>query len=70
MIVMAEHTKPNQQTRSEEAPRPARTTSVIAAAHRKRLPKRTSNPLDPGVADHEKEMAERGANQQGEGRLP
>jgi hypothetical protein len=26
--------------------------------------------LDPEVADHEQEMAERGVNQQGEGRIP
>jgi hypothetical protein len=26
--------------------------------------------LDPKVAEHEKEMMERGANQQGEGKLP
>jgi hypothetical protein len=26
--------------------------------------------LDPEVAEHEREMGERGANQQGEGRLP
>ncbi|HEY5013602.1 MAG TPA: hypothetical protein VIK61_12985 [Acidimicrobiia bacterium] len=29
-----------------------------------------TNELDPKVAEHYEEMAERGANQQGEGRLP
>ena len=28
------------------------------------------NPADPAVAEHEREMAERGAHQQGEGRVP
>ncbi len=26
--------------------------------------------VEPGVADHEREMAERGAHQKGEGRIP
>ena len=32
--------------------------------------KAEENALDPEVAEHEREMLERGANQQGEGRLP
>jgi hypothetical protein len=29
-----------------------------------------ARPLDPEVAEHEQEMAERGSDQKGEGRLP
>jgi len=63
-------TRPNAETRAaerEEADRgavadrePTTDEAERADAHR----------ADPDVAEHEREMAERGANQEGEGRLP
>ena len=44
------------------------------AAHEPDLPSADVEPpegdLDPAVAEHEREMLERGANQKGEGRVP
>jgi hypothetical protein len=67
---MADRTNPDSATREEEA-REARTP---AGAPQQPTPEEEraadSNKLDPEVAEHEREMGERGANQQGEGRLP
>lgn len=63
-----EQTRPTAETRSAEANEAQRdhsaATPVDPAAS-------TAAPasVDPGVAEHEKEMNERGANQKGEGRI-
>jgi hypothetical protein len=64
-------TKPNDKTRAFEAedaqtahvPDEEPTGDEEAAAER-------AGDVDPNVAAHYEEMAERGANQKGEGRLP
>jgi hypothetical protein len=65
-----EPTRPNDRTRQAER-EDAHTT-----AHADREPtadeeeRAERQQLDPDVAEHEKEMDERGAQQKGEGRLP
>ena len=63
-------TRPDADTRAAERDE-AQTT---AGADREATPEEAeiadAHPLDPEVVEHEKEMGERGANQQGEGRLP
>ena len=58
-------TKPSQDTRAEEA----RDARVEAGADEGAFPKEVPD-LDPEVAESYEEMAERGAKQRGEGRLP
>jgi hypothetical protein len=66
-----EETKPNDQTRAAEAvdarahaePDEMPTPEEEAAAER-------AGASDKNVAEHYKEMSERGAQQKGEGRLP
>ena len=63
-------TRPNEATREAERDE-ARTT---AQADREPTPEEAAaaetNELDEGVAENYAEMAERGAKQKGEGRLP
>ena len=63
-------TRPTAETRAVER-EDAQTT---AHADRKPTPEEERRAeelsLDPEVAEHEQEMAERGANQKGEGRIP
>jgi hypothetical protein len=67
---MDEHTKPSPETRAEEREeakaahepdRPPTADEEAAAADLK---------IDADAAEHYEEMAERGAKQQGEGRIP
>ena len=66
-----EHTRPNENTRAteeEDARQTAKaddmpTEAEAAAAER-------AGAVDEEVAEHYKEMTERGADQKGEGRLP
>ncbi len=63
-------TRPNAETREaerEEADRPAGADREATAEEAERADARG---LDPDVAEHERDMAERGAKQEGEGRLP
>ncbi len=63
-------TRPSAETRAaerEEAEQHAGADREPTADEETRADER---PLDPAVSEHEREMAERGANQQGEGRLP
>jgi hypothetical protein len=68
---MANETRPSDKTRAAEAsdakqkaePDDMPTKEEEAAAER-------AGDVDPEVAEHYKEMAERGADQKGEGRLP
>jgi hypothetical protein len=63
-------TRPSDETRAterEEAERPAGADRQPTPEEERRA---DSRPLGEGVSEHEREMAERGANQKGEGRLP
>jgi hypothetical protein len=65
-----DHTRPSEQTREtedEDARTPARADRAPTADEEKAA---EGLELDPEVAEHYEEMAERGANQKGEGRLP
>ena len=53
----AEHVEAQAKHESDRAPTPE---EEAAAVHE----------VDPDVAEHEEEMVKRGANQQGEGRIP
>jgi hypothetical protein len=63
-------TRPSQATRDEEA----RDAGVAHEADREPTKEEAAladeHELDPETAKHEREMAERGANQRGEGRVP
>jgi hypothetical protein len=67
---MSEQTRPNDETRAAERD----DAQVRAGADRQPTPEEEqraeSSKLDPEVVEHEREMAERGANQKGEGRVP
>lgn len=69
---MAEHTRPNDVTRAEEAAeaRQPAGPGPLPTEEEEEEEAADGNQLDPDVAVHEKEMIERGAHQQGEGRLP
>ena len=66
---MPDTTRPTPTTRDAERTE----AEVHAEADRMPTPdeeeKPEENTLDPEVAEHEREMLERGANQKGEGRL-
>lgn len=67
---MTDRTNPSAATREEEA-REAKVppgATEVPTADEERLAEK--NRLDPEVAEHEREMTERGANQRGEGRVP
>jgi hypothetical protein len=69
-VAPSEHTRPNDRTRAAEEVE-ARTPSHAdrePTEDEEKLAERTE--LDPEVAEHYEEMAERGAHQKGEGRLP
>jgi hypothetical protein len=63
-------TKPNPATREAEhdEAQAAHVADREATDEEAELAER--RPLDPDVAEHEREMTERGAHQEGEGRLP
>jgi hypothetical protein len=65
-----DQTRPSEQTRAAERTE----ASVHAGADRMPTPEEEqiadSLERDPDVTEHEKEMAERGAKQKGEGRIP
>jgi hypothetical protein len=65
-----DQTRPSEQTREAERAE----ASVHAGADRMPTPEEEqiadSLDSDPDVTKHEKEMAERGAKQKGEGRIP
>jgi len=66
---MADPSKPDTETRDAERDE----SEKRAGADRMPTPEEEraaeQNELDPEVAEHEREMAERGKNQQGEGRV-
>ena len=67
----SDSTRPSDRTREterEDARTPARADREPTAEEEKAA--EAAGGVDPDVAEHYEEMAERGANQQGEGRLP
>ena len=66
----SDHTRPTDNTREaerEEARTPAQADREPTKEEEERAERLKS---DPKVSEHYEEMAERGANQKGEGRLP
>jgi hypothetical protein len=67
---MADRTRPSDETKEAERAE----AEVHAGADRQPTPdeEKVADELkpDPDVSAHEKEMAERGVHQQGEGRIP
>ena len=67
---------PSEHTRPSDATREAEREDATTKSHADREPTADEEKLaegtkpDPAVAEHYEEMAERGANQKGEGRLP
>lgn len=61
-------TNPSRETRAEEE-RDARVRAGADKVDESSFPEHDPD-LDPEVAENYEEMAERGANQRGEGRLP
>jgi hypothetical protein len=70
MRPVPEHTRPSDETRAEEASEARQPADAGRGPTPEEERAADSNPPDPDVAAHEREMTERGANQQGEGRLP
>ena len=72
---MAESTRPDP-TRPSSETRDAERAEAEAPHDADRAPTpeeeavAEQSVLDPDVAEHERDMAERGANQEGEGRIP
>ena len=61
-------TRPSPETRAAERAEAGR--SHEADLHSPQVDPPEDATLDPRVIEHEKDMAERGARQQGEGRIP
>jgi hypothetical protein len=67
---MSQPTRPNDATREAERDDAQRRASADRAPTPEEEARAEDRELDPEVAEHEREMAERGARQQGEGRVP
>jgi hypothetical protein len=63
-------TRPNAETRDAERDEADRRAGADREPTTEEAERADARTLDPDVAEHEREMAERGANQEGEGRLP
>jgi hypothetical protein len=63
-------TRPTGETRATEREDAERTAGADRDPTAEEEATAESQKLDPQVAEHEREMAERGANQEGEGRIP
>ncbi len=63
-------TRPSGETRAAEREEAKQTGAADRAPTPEEEAIADSLEVDPGVAAHEKEMMERGANQKGEGQLP
>jgi hypothetical protein len=68
---MTEHTTPSPETRAADraAVEASHTADEQATPEEEAAAERTPAP-DPETAEHYEEMAERGAHQRGEGRIP
>jgi hypothetical protein len=67
---MTEPTRPTRETRDEERVDAQRSAGADREPTDEEAAAAEQNELDPEVAEHEREMAERGARQKGEGRVP
>jgi hypothetical protein len=67
---MADHTSPNAATRAAEAAQAGTPAGADRFPTEEEAALADANRLDPSVSAHEEEMNERGAHQEGEGRLP
>ncbi len=67
---MPDHTLPTKTTRDEEASEARQSADAGREPTAEEEAAADSNTPDPSVASHEQEMNERGATQEGEGRLP
>ncbi len=63
-------TRPSPQTRAAERAEASQTAAADRAPTPEEERLAETHDVDPEAAAHEKEMNERGAKQQGEGRLP
>jgi hypothetical protein len=63
-------TRPNEETRAAEREDAERRAGADRAPTADEEQRAESRPLDPEVVEHEREMAERGVKQEGEGRIP
>jgi hypothetical protein len=63
-------TRPSGETRATEREDAERTAGADREPTAEESATAESRSPSPDVAEHEREMAERGANQEGEGRLP
>jgi hypothetical protein len=63
-------TRPSGETRAAERADAERTAGADRTPTAEEAALADAVDPDPAVAEHEKEMAERGARQQGEGRIP
>jgi hypothetical protein len=66
----SEPTRPTPETRAAERADASRRAGPDEAPTPEEEARADALELDPDVATHEKEMQERGARQEGEGRLP
>lgn len=70
MTEPTEPTRPNAETREAERAEAQAKHESDRAPTTQEEDAAPAQEVDPDVAEHEEEMLERGANQQGEGRLP
>jgi hypothetical protein len=63
-------TRPSSETRDAERDEADTQAGADRQPTTEEEARADSRPLSPGVSEHEREMAERGAHQKGEGRLP
>jgi hypothetical protein len=63
-------TRPTGETRATEREDAEKTAGADREPTAEEEAIAESQKLDPEVTEHEREMAERGANQEGEGRIP
>jgi hypothetical protein len=67
---MSNRTKPDDDPRAAERAQATAAHEPDRAATAEEAAKADELELDPDVAEHEQEMAERGKHQEGEGRIP
>jgi hypothetical protein len=67
---MSDPTRPTRETRDEERADAQRSAGPDREPTEDEEAAAEQHVLDPEVAEHEREMAERGARQKGEGRIP
>ncbi|HWG74504.1 MAG TPA: hypothetical protein VG184_10675 [Acidimicrobiales bacterium] len=67
---MADHTLPNADTRAEEALQAQKDHEAGRGPTPDEEAAAEAHAISPETESHYEDMAERGANQQGEGRLP